>query len=55
MDRQKRHDEDGDDNQRVHGLVAERFGSPRDKGRRLGPTILGVPSILTSNSIQFSI
>ena len=35
MDRQKRHDEDGDDNQRVHGLVAERFGSPLDKRHHL--------------------
>jgi hypothetical protein len=34
---EKRHDEDGDDNQRVHGWVAERFGSPCDKG---GPNLL---------------
>jgi hypothetical protein len=35
MDRQKRHDEDGDDNQRVHSFVAQRFGSPSDKRRNL--------------------
>jgi hypothetical protein len=35
MDRKKRHDEDGDDYQQVHGFAAELFDSPGDKGLHL--------------------